>query len=232
MLLFDLMSEPIEARIVDALGRLGMALRQEAWQACEAAGLTPTQASILGAVLQAARRAPTATQVARQLGVTLQTASVAIHALVAKGLLQRVADRDDGRAIRLHLTPAGSSLARSMRSWPEALRPSIDALGAGPQAALLAALVRMLHDLDRDGRLSTPGMCISCRHFRPHVTWEQDAPHRCDFHGAQLGDRHFRLACPEHEPAPDDSIAAHWRQHMRTWHDEAGRPIDGMAADP
>jgi MarR family transcriptional regulator, organic hydroperoxide resistance regulator len=73
-----------------------------------AARLTPPQYSILMAVGRwTGPGGPTVTEVAAQLDVSIPFIVGQNRALVAAKLLRKQPDPDDGRRVRLHLTPAG-----------------------------------------------------------------------------------------------------------------------------
>ena len=87
--------------------------------------------------------------VARELGLQASNASTAIRLLIARGALERRADRADGRVARLYPTPAAYA-ARERRelSWGEALVPVLDGLGPADrrQLADAAPALRLLAD--------------------------------------------------------------------------------------
>lgn len=80
---------------------------------------------------------------------------------------------------------------------------------------LLRSLVKVLRALQEAGDIPLQRMCVTCTHFRPHVHPDPANPHHCAFVDAPFGDRHLRLACPDHvvaEPARQDDA----------WHRFAG----------
>jgi DNA-binding MarR family transcriptional regulator len=78
--------------------------------------------------------------VARELGMQPSNASTAIRLLIARGTLERQADRADGRVTRLYPTPAAyAARDRRERSWGEALASVLDGLGAGDRRRLAEA---------------------------------------------------------------------------------------------
>ena len=50
-------------------------------------------------------------------------------------------------------------------------------------------------------------MCLTCRHFRPHVHDDPARPHHCAFVDAAFGDAALRLDCADHETARDEEAA-------------------------
>jgi DNA-binding MarR family transcriptional regulator len=78
--------------------------------------------------------------VATELGLHGPNASAAIKALLARGLIERRRDPDDGRVARLHPTPrAIASRDQRETSWGTALRDTLRDLDPDEVSALLAA---------------------------------------------------------------------------------------------
>jgi DNA-binding MarR family transcriptional regulator len=79
-------------------------------------------------------------EVATELGLHAPNASAAVKALLARGLLERVKDPDDGRVARLHPTPRAIA-TRDAREhgWAEAMRGALRGLGADDAEALIRA---------------------------------------------------------------------------------------------
>ncbi len=81
---------------------------------------------------------------AARLGVSAPTASRAIDALVELGLVDRLRDPDDRRALRLGLTKPGHTRASEREARvAAAFAPALDALSASEQAKLLGLLTRL-----------------------------------------------------------------------------------------
>lgn len=180
------------------LAKIGLALRHHAWEERERTGLTPTQAQIVA--LLSSRGALRVGEVAKLLAVSQPTASDALAALVAKGLVDRRPAAGDGRVQLAELTAAGVDAARSSAEWPDALLAAVDALEPGDQAAFLRGLSSMILELQRRGRIPVQRMCATCRFFRPNVHDDPVRPHHCAFVDAAFGDRELRLDCHDHRP--------------------------------
>ncbi len=198
---FDLAKDPIARRVTTALAKIGLALKNQAWQEGGARGLTPTQGQILS-LLNA--RSGTAgpsrlSTVAARLGVSAGTASEAVAALVRKGLVQKTAAMDDARAVALDLTREGRREASRVAGWPDFLLRAVEELSADEQAVFLRGLVKMIRALQDKGQIPVARMCVSCRFFRPNVHDSALRPHHCAFVDAPFGDAHVRLDCPDFE---------------------------------
>lgn len=182
--------------VATGLAKLGLVLRHHAWEERGRTGLTPTQAQAVAAL--AARGASSVGNIARLLAVSQPTASDAIAALEAKGLVTKTRGTD--RRVQLvDLTADGREAATSAAEWPDALLEAVDALDASEQAAFLRGLSTMIEALQRRGRIPVQRMCTTCRFFRPDAYPESTRPHHCAFVDAPFGDRELRLDCPDHE---------------------------------
>jgi DNA-binding MarR family transcriptional regulator len=207
---FDDDEDPAAPRAAEGLARLAVVLRQDAWQAASARGLTPTQARILGELAAPGAGAARHTDVARALAVTEATASDAVASLVAKKLVRKEADPADGRAVRLAPTAAGRREAVRVGAPSPALVAAVASLPVPDQGALLRALSGTLRALLVAGEVPAARACVTCRHFRPSVHDDPGRPHHCAFVGEAFGDRHLRLHCGDHVAAPPAEAEAAW----------------------
>lgn len=207
---FDTASEPVAERISAGLSKVGLALKTKAWRGGAPARLTPTQGQAL-VLLRRSPRALRLDEVASGLGVTSPTASDAVAALVAKGLVARARSAEDPRALSLALTAAGSALADQVAGWPDFLWRAVDALDPEEQTGFLRTLVKIIRGLQEAGDIPPQRMCVNCIYFRPNVYQDPDRPHHCAFVDAAFGDQHLRLDCLEQDPAPAEEAQANWR---------------------
>jgi len=218
-------SETAPARQVAAgLAKLALVSRHEAWQASGETGLTPTQAQIL-AVIAGASGPIGIGGVAEQLAITAGTASAAVSTLVERGLIAKRRAVDDGRAIRLHLTPKGRRRAARASAWPDSIFSAIAALPEEMQSGLLRGLIAMIRDLQERGAVPTARMCVGCRFFRPNSHPGTSKAHHCAYIDAPIGDRDLRIDCGEMEPVSTDRAATLWRLYIE------GQPIESPSAD-
>jgi DNA-binding MarR family transcriptional regulator len=94
----------------------------------------------------------TVSQVAREAGVAVPTATRALHALERRGFVDRSRDDgDDGRVVSVELTPAGRRVLDEKRSWVEARQREIFATLSAQQrrhaARTLSAIARDIDQL-------------------------------------------------------------------------------------
>lgn len=221
--IFDSISEPISRRVTAGLAKIGMVLRSRAWKGAGSAGVTPTQANAIS-LLREAPDGMKLSAVAKMLGVSAPTASDAMNALVAKGLVVKQAGADK-RSISLVLSPEGEAAADQTREWPGFLADAVETLEPGEQAAFLRSLVKVIRSLQVTGAVPLQRMCVSCRYFRPYAHDDELNPHHCAYVDAAFGDRHLRLNCAEHVEAAADDQAEAWRTFVQ--HPSAPVPPQG-----
>src|SRR4051794_36439116 len=122
------------ARLRAALGRMARRLRPTR----AAAGLTPTQISVLLAVVRCSPQR--LADLAEREGLNPTMLSRVVANLAQAGLVRRAADPADRRAALVEATPAGKKLRERMRrERNDLLAVELAALGEAEREALLAA---------------------------------------------------------------------------------------------
>ncbi len=207
------MSPAPSAHLLVGLTKLGLALRNEAWQRGGPRGLTPTQSQTLACLARG--HAPRLGQLATELGVTPATTSEVVATLVAKGLVRKTRAAADARALALELTAAGRREAQRASQWPDAFLAAAAELSLAEQTVLLRALTKMIRRLQLEGRIPLARMCANCRFFRPNAHAGAAQPHHCDFVDAAFGDAELRLECDEYEAAGADAARLAWQSFTR-----------------
>lgn len=209
---FDENTEPLAARIATGLHKIGLAMKQQAWQQANEEGLSATQGQILAAL--ATHGALTGSELSQRLGVTLPTISDSVRVLVEKKLLAKSPDPRHPRASLLTLTKKGVELGARARSWPEFMVAAVADLSTEEQRAFYSGVLKMIRALQEQGLIPVNGMCVTCTHFRPNVR-PGLSPHHCALVDAPLANDQVRLDCPEHELAAEASRRELWEQFMR-----------------
>lgn len=205
--------DPAEAsghNIVTGLAKLGLATRHRAWQGAGGQGLTPTQGQILALLRFRHGDGARLSELAQGLAISAPTASDAVRALVAKGLVEKVRAPDDARALTITLTAAGRREAERAAGWSDFLLDAVDALSPDERAVFLRGLVKMIGALQRRGEIPVSRMCPTCRFFRPHVHDDPARPHHCAFVDAPFGDGQLRLECDDHQDASTAQVEEAW----------------------
>jgi DNA-binding MarR family transcriptional regulator len=128
-----------ERRLLDAMSRVIRHLTRLSGGPDDGPAMTATQRLALIETLEA--EPIRLSDLSERLGVSPPTASRAVDALVDRGLLERVPDTSDRRAVRISLTRSGreSVEARKARVL-EAFRPAARGLATADQEQLIALL--------------------------------------------------------------------------------------------
>jgi len=205
---FEEHSEPLEHRVATGLQKIGLALKHQTWKQASQDGLSPTQGQVVSLL---ATEVLSPSEVADRIGISLPTVSDSVRVLVEKGLVVREPDPRHPRASLLKLTAAGKKRVAKVTAWPEFLASAVSSMAAEEQAVFLTGLVKMIRSLQESGHIAVQRMCVTCNYFRPNAH-EGEAPHHCAFVDAPMGERHLRLDCPEHAPAPPEVRAETWRR--------------------
>ncbi len=205
-------TEPLSTRIAAGLHKIGLAMKQQAWQQANEEGLSATQGQILAALVT--HGALTGSELSQRLGVTLPTISDSVRVLVGKELVAKSPDPRHPRASLLTPTRKGAQLGARARSWPEFMAAAVADLTAEEQRAFFSGVVKMIRSLQDQGLVPVSGMCVTCVHFRPNVR-PGATPHHCALVDAPLANDQVRLDCPEHELAAEAVRRELWTQFVR-----------------
>ncbi|HKR39357.1 MAG TPA: MarR family winged helix-turn-helix transcriptional regulator, partial [Paraburkholderia sp.] len=153
-------------RVTHSLLRLSTAMRSQAWEWAEGAGLTPTQGEILVLLMQ--RKGPMRLgEIARETALTAATTSDAVSTLEAKGLVEKRRALDDGRALAVRLTARGRTAAKRATLWPAFLANAVGTLRDEEQSVLYRTLLKTVRQLEVQGQIPPHRMCVTCAHFQP-----------------------------------------------------------------
>lgn len=212
---FDALSTPLSRRLRDGLDRIGAVMRADQWDVAEEAGLTPTQLHALTFIAGRGDKGIRLRAVAEHLGVTQPTATDSVAALVRKGLLTKLADPDDARAVAIRITPAGCDIVRGVGLTITSTERALETLTPAEQSDMLELVIKTIRALQEAKAIPPQRLCVTCRHFRAHVHDDAELPHHCALVDAAFGGRHLRLDCGEHEPADAEARGAAWRAFDR-----------------
>ncbi|AOJ08343.1 MarR family transcriptional regulator [Burkholderia sp. ABCPW 14] len=186
-------------RVTHSLLRLSTAMRSQAWDWAEGAGLTPTQGEILVLLLQ--RKGPMRLgEIARETQLTAATTSDAVSTLEHKGLVEKRRALDDGRALAVRLSARGRTAAKKALQWPDFLSKAVGTLGGDEQGVLYRALLKTLRELQVKGDIPPHRMCVTCKHFQPGKAARKPT-YRCSLLDMTMADSDLRLDCAVHEEA-------------------------------
>ena len=96
-------------------------------------------------------------EVARSIGVTLATLTVACDKLVAKGLVRRVRSQEDRRVVNIMLTDKGRAAYEYHKDFHERMIASLVDTLSPEQTALLAQSLEKLQDFFRHEEAAVEG---------------------------------------------------------------------------
>lgn len=208
---FDAISTPLARRLREGLDRIAAAMRADEWGVAEEAGLTPTQLHALTFIAGRGEAGLRLRAVAEHLGVTQPTATDSIAALARKGLLVKLPDPQDKRAVAIRATPAGCDVVRAIGLAMTSAERALETLTPQEQQKLLDLVIKTIRALQQAKAIPPQRLCVTCRHFRPYAHEDAELPHHCALVDAAFGGRHLRLDCPEHDPAPPPALDEAWR---------------------
>jgi DNA-binding MarR family transcriptional regulator len=130
------------ADVVDLLVQASVTVAAILSQVAAEHDMSLTQLRVLGILRD---REPKMAELARHLGLERSSVSGLIDRTVQRGLVRRDTSSDDGRAVRVSLTPAGQRLASALTKEVGALiSPMTARLSPADQRRLHALLTRVL----------------------------------------------------------------------------------------
>ncbi|AME23413.1 MULTISPECIES: MarR family winged helix-turn-helix transcriptional regulator [Burkholderiaceae] len=201
--------EQATGRVTHGLLRLSTAMRSQAWEWAEGAGLTPTQGEILVLLMQ--RRGPMRLgEIARETALTAATTSDAVSTLESKGLVEKRRALDDGRALAVRLTARGRTAAKKALVWPEFLTKAVGTLKADEQTQLYRSLLKTIRQLEVVQQIPPHRMCLSCTHLEASKN-PKKTPHHCNLLNIDMGDTDLRLDCSVYEEGDLAKQKKNWK---------------------
>lgn len=156
------------------------------------------------------------------MGVTQPTATDSIAALVRKGLVIKLPDAQDKRAVAIRVTQAGCDVVRAIGLAMTSAERALETLSPQEQQTLLDLIIKTIRALQQAKAIPPQRLCVTCRHFRPYAHEDAELPHHCALVDAAFGGRHLRLDCAEHDPAPQPAREAAWSLFARRAPEPAG----------
>jgi len=201
--------EQATGRVTHGLLRLSTAMRSQAWEWAEGAGLTPTQGEILVLLMQ--RRGPMRLgEIARETALTAATTSDAVSTLEGKGLVEKRRALDDGRALAVRLTARGKTAAKKALVWPEFLSKAVGTLKADEQSQLYRSLLKTIRQLEVVEQIPPHRMCLSCEHLEASKN-PKKTPHHCALLNMDMADTDLRLDCSVYEEGDLAKQKKNWK---------------------
>jgi len=201
--------EQAAGRVTHSLLRLSTAMRSQAWDWAEGAGLTPTQGEILVLLMQ--RKGPMRLgEIARETALTAATTSDAVSTLETKGLVEKRRALDDGRALAVRLTTRGRTAAKRAAQWPDFLTKAVGTLRDEEQSAFYRTLLKTVYLLEVQDTMPAHRMCITCTHLDASKNPKRK-PHHCESLRIDMADTGLRLDCSAYERADAQEQKKNWK---------------------
>jgi DNA-binding MarR family transcriptional regulator len=192
----------VDRKLLDAVERLGRALRAARQRIATDLGLSTLQIEIMDR-LDHLGPLPVG-QLARELDVSQPTASDAIATLERKHLLERRRSPHDGRVTLAHLTNTGRVSADRLRDELGALHPAPRQSQSSDRGIALHVLLEEILRLQRAGVITVNRSCLSCRHYGPPAAGD---PAHCHLLDMPLEPVELRVDCPDHDTADPGALS-------------------------
>lgn len=187
-------------QFVAALERLAVIIRSLQWNAALTEGLFPIQLQVLRLCAARQGKGLTPTALAAELNVTAPSMSDTLRTLENKQLLERQPHPQDGRAVVIELTKKGRTLLERISHWDTPLQSAIASLPVAKQEGAYEFIIHLLRQLYREGVITIPRMCLTCRWFQ-YDEQRDRTPYYCQLLQTELLPLQLRVECPDHEPA-------------------------------
>ena len=195
-------TDPLASRLAAGLVRVAVTTQNDTVPQ----GASPTVERTIAQqqmLLILARRAQTyrLTELAAELGMTIQSVVSTSAALAREGLVQmRPSPSYAPDEVRVSLTARGRSAAPELTNWADTLLGEVERLDEPEQRRVLALVTEQIATLQRQGRIPITRICVTCRFFDGYAHPGTPAPHHCWYVDAPFGYRELRLRCPEQSP--------------------------------
>jgi DNA-binding MarR family transcriptional regulator len=200
---------PLARKLMHALSRVQVAMRAGDWEEFGHRGLNPTQGQIL-VLLYQRPGGLRVSEIAEELMVSAPTVSDSVRVLANKAYVNKAKVAEDGRAVMLRLTTKGHKLVERLDSVSGTIESALSSLPETEQLQLYRTMLRVVRELQANGKIPVARMCITCRYCRPQAHKNADRPHHCALVDAAFGDRTLRSECPDHEAADRHLAAQNW----------------------
>jgi DNA-binding MarR family transcriptional regulator len=113
------------AEFADHVLEIAREIQFRGYASPEAVSLTPSEGTVMRYLFSHPGAPPS--QVAYATGLQRSNLSTVLRGLEAKGLIERLADPEDGRSVRIHATPAAiRNYTIVRREWASAVAAAVD----------------------------------------------------------------------------------------------------------
>lgn len=179
--------------LYQTLERIGNLLRAEQRLSGKALGLQEVHLQVLLYLSLCNRYSNTPVAITEYLNATKGTVSQSLKILETKGYIDKQADVDDKRVVRVNLTAQGKQIVNEIIP-PPIVAETIEGLSSEQVKDIQHNLTLLLISLQRANQLRSFGVCQTCRFF----TKEKNG-FRCGLTKEPLSKYDSSRICREHE---------------------------------
>lgn len=194
----------LDRKIAVGFERIAQLFKTLIWNESKRSGLSPIQIQFLIVLAYERDTQWTIGEIASRFQLTPATVSDALTALENKELVVRTRSEEDRRTVFVALTPEGKRTARTVGKWLNVVQEQIAGFDSEEKAVLLKSLIRLIAAFQKEGMISTKGMCVFCTYFRPNAHAGTPKPHHCAYIDKAFADAALRIDCPDYEEKSAD----------------------------
>lgn len=187
----------LEKKIVNALDKIVLALKNSLWERGMKVHLSPTQIQVLLFLHYHQRDAyRTVSYMSREFGLTKGTMSEVIKTLEKKKLIKKINDKTDGRKFYIYLTVKGKAIVDELLSSTKILYSFLNEMKEDSKVNLFNELLDIVIYLHKSGMINLQRMCFNCKYYREKYYNNQ---HYCLLMNIPLHSSDIQIDCPEHQ---------------------------------
>lgn len=154
----------LDKNIVAVIDKLTDIRRSILWGLAQSNGLTPLQIQIVQYIDRCNKYTSiTALDIAREFFITKATVSVAIQALIKKGIVRKHADANDRRKQHLMLTKKGKLLVQKISAQVPTFAQHLEHLDQNDKKIAYRVLLHFVQLLQQHGVIDYVRMCMRCQ---------------------------------------------------------------------
>lgn len=172
--------------------RISSLLRSEQRKRYAALGLPLVQVQAMEYLNQCNRFSNTSRALSEYLGLTKGTLSQTLQVLVRKGYIEKQADTEDGRVVRLKLLESCKQLLNNIQP-ADAFKQAEKTVSKSKFASINEALIATLGELQKASNLNSFGLCHTCALFS-----EQDDHFFCSSRQESMTQDDAAKICHDH----------------------------------
>ncbi len=179
----------LTSKLVVGFERLSEVFRVLLWEKSKETGLSPIQIQILLFIKHHDSNLANVSHLSREFNLKKPTISDAIKVLFEKDFITKEVG-EDARAYTIRLSDKGQGLTKSLETFDNPLRKTIENLNTNKQRALYDGLVKVIFELNKAGIIEVQRTCFGCKFYE-----SKGSDHYCTFIRKPLKNNELRLDC-------------------------------------